>query len=319
MSQASAAPKAAGSSLAAALVANVEKVVEGKREVVRLAVAALLARGHVLFEDVPGLGKTTLSKALARSVEAEFGRIQATSDLLPSDIVGITVLDPSSGKFAFHRGPLFTHILLVDEINRATPRTQSALLEAMSEGQVTVDRETYALPAPFFVVATQNPAEQVGTYFLPESQLDRFAVRLQVGYPSPAAEAAILRARERGHDPLTRLEPVAAAADVLAMQEAAAQVKLAPPVQDYMLRIVAATREKKGVLTGVSTRGALTYQRCIQAMAFLDGRDYATPDDVKALAEPVLAHRILLASRLRSYREDQQRLVREILAEVRTP
>lgn len=305
--------------MATRLLDNVGTVVEGKREVVETAIAALLARAHVLFEDVPGVGKTTIAKAIARSVQCQFGRVQATSDLLPSDVVGITVLDPETRDFRFHRGPLFTNILLVDEINRATPRTQSALLESMSEGQVTVDRDTYALEDPFFVIATQNPAEQVGTYFLPESQLDRFAVRIQVGYPSLDSERQVLRKRDAGEDPLQGLEPVCSREDVLAMQRAAGSVRVADAVADYLLRVVTATRDRRGVLTGVSTRGALIFQRMAQARAYLQGRDFVTPDDVKALAVPVLAHRILLASRLRSVRDDQERTVTEILTEVPCP
>jgi MoxR-like ATPase len=301
------------------LLDNIETVVEGKRATVETAIAALLARCHVLFEDVPGVGKTTIAKAIARSLQCEFGRIQATSDLLPSDVVGITVLDPETREFRFHKGPLFTNILLVDEINRATPRTQSALLEAMSEGQVTVDRETYPLENPFFVIATQNPAEQVGTYFLPESQLDRFAVRIEVGYPDQEAEREVLRKRTRGEDPLATLKPVCTQEEILEMQQAASAVKVSPSLQDYILKIVAATRERKGVLTGVSPRGTLTFQRMIQARAFLEGRDHALPDDVKALAVPVLAHRILLTSRLRSFRKDQEQVVQDILNEVPCP
>jgi MoxR-like ATPase len=305
--------------LAARLLENIEQVVEGKREVLEIAVAAFLARAHVLIEDVPGVGKTTIAKAIASSLRCRFGRVQATSDLLPSDIVGITVLDPQTQEFRFHRGPLFTNILLVDEINRATPRTQSALLEAMSEGQVTVDRDTHPLEAPFFVIATQNPAEQVGTYFLPESQLDRFAVRIQVGYPSRESERQVLRRRDSGSDPLEQLQAVCTREEVLAMQEATSRVRVAEPVADYLLGVVAATRERRDVLTGVSTRGALTFQRMTQARAFLMARDFVTPDDVKAMAVPVLAHRILLASRLRSLRDDQVGVVTEILAEVPCP
>jgi MoxR-like ATPase len=310
---------AATSETAAKLLANMETVVSGKREVLEISVAALLARAHVLFEDVPGVGKTTISKALAMSIQCDFGRVQATSDLLPTDVIGVTILDPETKSLRFQKGPLFTNLLLVDEINRATPRTQSSLLEAMSERQVTVDRETYHLEAPFFVIATQNPTEQVGTYFLPESQLDRFAVRLSVGYPDEEAEAAILEARDAGIDPLDSLEPVCTSAEVVALQDAAARVRLAPEVKKYLLAVVRATREREGVLTGVSTRGALTYQRMVQARAFLQGRDYVTPDDVKALAVPVIAHRILLASRLRSFREDQEAVVQEVLEEVPAP
>ncbi len=305
--------------IARAIQANVEKVIEGKTEAVRLAVATLIARGHALLEDVPGVGKTTLAKSLARSIRCGFGRVQATSDLLPSDVVGITVLDPGTSEFRFHRGPIFTHVLLVDEINRATPRTQSCLLEAMAERQVTVDRETYRLEDPFFVIATQNPAEQVGTYFLPESQMDRFAVRIQIGYPSPESELAVLRQRDQGRDPLSGLEPVCDAGEVIRLQAAAGKVRMAESVQRYLLQIVARTRDQKGVLTGVSTRGALVYQAMAQALALMEGRDHVLPDDVKSLAVPVLSHRLLLASRLRSLRADQEETIQRILDEVRSP
>lgn len=312
-------PETEAGAQARRLAETIETVIEGKPEVVRLSVATLLARGHLLFEDVPGTGKTTLSKALARAIDCRFGRVQATSDLLPSDVVGITVLDPKSGEFSFHRGPVFTNILLVDEVNRATPRTQSSLLEAMAERQVTVDRQTYPLEDPFFVIATQNPAEQVGTYYLPESQMDRFAVRIEMGYPSPESEAEVLRARDRGHDPLADLEPVCSAADLVEMQRQAREVKVADAVQQYLLALVAGTRDRKGVLTGVSTRGALTFQSLCQAFAYLAGRDHVTPDDVKHLAVPCLAHRLLLGSRLRSSRDDQEDVIRNLLDEVPCP
>ncbi len=301
------------------LLRNIETVVTGKQEVIEVAVAALLARGHVLLEDVPGVGKTTIAKAIAHSLQCELGRVQATSDLLPSDLLGISLLDTESQEFRFHKGPVFSNILLVDEINRAPPRTQSALLEAMSERQVTVDRETHRLPDPFFVIATQNPAEQVGTYFLPESQLDRFSVRIEVGYPNEEAEAQILTARESGIDPLAALQPVCSQEEVRTMQKQTSEVRFAEGVQNYLLQIVRATRDRPGVLTGVSPRGSLAFQRMVQGRAFLKGRDFALPDDVKALAVPVLAHRILLASRLRSVRQDQENTVLEILKEIPCP
>lgn len=294
-------------------------MIAGKEDVLQVTVATMLSRGHALLEDVPGVGKTTLAKSLAKSVACDFGRVQATSDLLPSDVVGITVLAAEGGDFVFHRGPIFTNVLLMDEINRATPRTQSCLLEAMAERQVTVDRQTYPLEDPFFVIATQNPAEQVGTYYLPESQMDRFAVRIEMGYPSPESEAEVLRARDRGHDPLADLEPVCSAADLVEMQRQAREVKVADAVQQYLLALVAGTRDRKGVLTGVSTRGALTFQSLCQAFAYLAGRDHVTPDDVKHLAVPCLAHRLLLGSRLRSSRDDQEDVIRNLLDEVPCP
>lgn len=304
---------------AAELLANVETVITGKTRPLEYTLAALLSRNHVLFEDVPGVGKTTISKALAISVSCQFDRIQATSDLLPSDVLGTSMIDPESRELRFFKGPVFTNFLLVDEINRATPRTQSALLEAMSERQVTIDRTTYGLERPFFVIATQNPAEQVGTYFLPESQLDRFALRLEVGYPDLASEKQILARREGSADPLQTLEAVCTTEELIGLQDAALQVTVSEAATDYLLRIVHATRNREGILTGVSPRGALTYMRVCQGLAYLRGRSHVLADDIQELAAPVLAHRLLLASRLRSHRRDQERIVDEILDEVPCP
>ncbi len=292
-------PKAAAA-LAARLRANVERALRGKPEVVARAVETLIAGGHLLLEDVPGVGKTTLAAALARSLDATFRRIQFTSDLLPSDVIGASVPErvhgAPTGALTFQPGPLFAHIVLADEINRASPKTQSALLEAMSEGAVTVDGVSHRLPEPFFVVATQNPIEHYGTNPLPESQLDRFQVRLEIGYPSPADEAAVLR-EDPGANELPRLAPVIKPAQILALRRAALRVKLADPLLGYLLTLVNETREHEAIALGASTRAALALRRAAQVHALLDERDYAIPEDVQALAVDVLAHRIALRAR----------------------
>jgi MoxR-like ATPase len=286
--------------LGARLRANVERAVRGKPEVVARAAVALVAGGHLLLEDVPGVGKTTLAAALARSLDASFRRIQFTSDLLPGDLTGASAPERVDGRvtgaFVFQPGPLFAHVVLADEINRASPKTQSALLEAMSEARVSVDGVTHALPSPFFVVATQNPIEHHGTNPLPESQLDRFLLRLEVGYPSPADEAAVLRDDPSANE-LPRLAPVVTTAQLLAMREAALRVKCSDALIAYLLSLVHETREHEAIALGASTRAALALRRAVQVQALLDGRDFAIPEDVQALAVDVLAHRIQLAAR----------------------
>ena len=278
--------------LLARLRDNVAAVVLGKPEVIRLALVALLAEGHLLLEDVPGIGKTLLAKALAKSLACGFHRIQFTPDLLPSDLLGTSVFHQGTGAFVFQPGPIFTQVVLADEINRATPRTQSALLEAMSDRQVTVDGQSRPLGPPFFVLATQNPYEFEGTYPLPESQLDRFLLRLHVGYPDRAAERGILTGHRAG-EPVDQLQPVLTVPDVLDLQQIVRQVKVEDSVADYLLEIVGATRGHPDVYLGASTRAALALYRAAQALALIDGRNYVVPDDVKELATPVLAHRIL--------------------------
>jgi MoxR-like ATPase len=273
------------------LESNIAQVLVGKPEVIRLAVIGLLARGHLLIEDVPGVGKTTLAAALARSIGGGFQRIQFTSDMLPSDILGVTVYQPDRGEFVFKPGPLFTNIVLADEINRTTPKTQSSLLEAMNEAQVSLDHSTFPLPRPFMVLATQNPLEYEGTHALPESQLDRFLLRIRIGYPQAADEKAILRG---GVTAAESLGPVLTAADVLELQEQVERVRIDEAVLDYLMALVAATRTAPLLRLGVSPRGSLALLRAARARALADERDFLVPDDLKALAVPALAHRVLL-------------------------
>ena len=301
-----------------ALRKNVAEVFLGKPEVVRLAVVALLAEGHLLLEDVPGVGKTLLAKALAKSLACRFNRIQFTPDLLPGDLIGVTIYREHSGTFEFTPGPLFAEVVVADEINRATPRTQSALLEAMSERQVTVDGQTRKLGPPFIVVATQNPHEFEGTYPLPESQLDRFMLRVKVGYPNRETERQILTAHRTG-EPVDRLQPVINAADVVALQEHVRAVRVDPAIADYVLALTEKTRDHAEIILGASTRAALALYRATQAFAVTDGRDYVVPDDVKALAEAVLAHRLVTRGWTQSGQSDAGPFVREILAAVRVP
>jgi MoxR-like ATPase len=298
--------------------AAVARVLVGKPEAVELLIIAALAGGHVLVEDVPGVGKTTLAKAIARVFHVDFSRVQFTPDLLPADIIGSPVLDPRTGSFSFHRGPIFTHVLLADEINRASPRTQSALLEAMSEGQVTVDGSTYQLEPPFVVFATQNPHEFSGTYPLPEAQLDRFLVRVAIGYPSAAAELDMLYARQSA-DPLQLLSPVATREDLLAMQAAVRQVEVRPAVGRYLLALVTATRGHADIVLGASPRGALALFRAAQARAYAQGRGYVTPDDVMALATPVLGHRLALTPEARHGGRGPARVLESVLQSLRVP
>ncbi len=281
--------------LVKALEENVKSVFLGKPDVVRLVLTGLLAGGHVLLEDVPGVGKTVLAKSLALSMKADFRRVQFTPDLLPSDIVGVAIYAQNTGEFEFKPGPIFTNVLVADEINRATPRTQSALLEAMNDFQVTVDRKTHDLPTPFFVIATQNPYEFEGTYPLPESQLDRFMLRVRIGYPSPADEKAVVRAQQSRH-PIQDLQPVLSAGDVQLLRKFSRAVRVDESILDYILSIARATRGSKHLTLGASPRGNIALTRASQAFAFIAGRDFVIPDDVKALAVPVLAHRVLGAA-----------------------
>jgi MoxR-like ATPase len=302
-----------------ALETNVNRVLLGKAGVVRLALTGLVAGGHVLLEDVPGVGKTVLAKAIARSVDCRFQRVQFTPDLLPSDILGVSIYDQASGRFDFKPGPVFTNVLLADEVNRATPRTQSALLEAMNEFSVSVDRTTHPLPSPFLVIATQNPYEFEGTYPLPESQLDRFMLRLRVGYPSAADEKAVLVAQRSRH-PLEELEPVLSGADVVRIQEAARAVRVEDAVLEYLLAISRATRSSRHLTVGASPRGALFLSRAAQAHALLAGRDFVLPDDVKALAVPVLAHRVIGTSRPgEGGADEREKVIADVLDAIEVP
>jgi MoxR-like ATPase len=312
----------AAASRASQLEAALRKIIRGNDDVVRLALVSILARGHLLIEGVPGVGKTTLAQALARAIDCSFQRVQFTSDMLPSDVIGISIYSAMEQQFEFKRGPLFTNILLADEINRTTPKTQSALLEAMNEGQVTVDSHSYALPQPFLVIATQNPAEHHGTYPLPESQLDRFLMRVRMGYPDSDAEREILRS-EAGAGQLEVMEPVLNGADVLEMQEAVTQVRVDDSLVNYALAIVRKTRDTQLFSLGVSPRGSQMLYRAAQATAFLDGRGFCTPEDFKPLAVPVFAHRVVLngnsSSSARNKYEQAEEMITEIVDSVPVP
>jgi MoxR-like ATPase len=278
------------------LIDNIETVIFGKRDVVKLCVMGLLARGHVLIEDVPGIGKTTLAQGLSRSIDCPFARIQFTSDMLPGDILGVSILSPKTNEFEFRPGPIFAGVVLADEVNRTPPKTQSALLEAMSEKQVSVDGVTRSLPEPFMVLATQNPIEYEGTYTLPESQLDRFTLRIEIGYPGTQDELLIMRRR----DPkaaLERLNPVLTVQEVTELQEQAGRVAMDNSVAKYVLDIVQATRHDEHIQLGASPRAAVSFYEVCQTRALIEGRDYVTPNDVKQLAVPVLCHRIIVRSR----------------------
>ena len=274
---------------------HVEKVFRGKRRVVRLTLASMLAKGHVLLEDVPGVGKTTLALALSRALGLDFQRVQFTSDLLPTDILGVSVFQQESGDFEFKPGPIFSNLVLADEINRTTPRTQSALLEAMSERKVSVDNVTHDLPSPFLVIATQNPLEHHGTYPLPESQLDRFLVRLSIGYPEQSVERDIIMER-KGGNPVFDLPALLGEGEFQVLQERAERIQLSESVANYILSIVDATRTDSKIRIGVSTRGAIALAAACRALALVEGREFAIPDDVRELAVPCLAHRLSLAA-----------------------
>jgi MoxR-like ATPase len=311
----------AASTRLAELQRSIARVVKGKEDVIQLALTTLLARGHLLIEDVPGVGKTTLAQALARSFNCSFQRIQFTSDLLPSDVIGVSVYNPSAQEFEFKPGPIFANIIVADEINRTTPKTQSALLEAMNEAQITVDNHTHPLPRPFMVLATQNPIEHHGTYPLPESQLDRFLMRIRMGYPARASEKEIIRNHSAaGH--ADQIASVMDAADVASMQEAASQVKVEESLLDYALEIVERTRTTEQLSLGVSPRGTVMLHRAAQARAFLEGRDFCLPDDFKRLIVPVFAHRVVVSSRYVSTQkksEQAEAILREILDTTRVP
>jgi MoxR-like ATPase len=297
------------------------RVIRGTDEVVRLSLVALFARGHLLIEGVPGVGKTTLAHALARGLDCSFQRIQFTSDMLPSDVVGISIYSASEQRFEFKPGPVFTNVLLADEINRTTPKTQSALLEAMNEGQVTVDSHSHRLPQPFLVIATQNPVEHHGTYPLPESQLDRFLVRARMGYPKGEGEREILRS-EAGAARLDEVLPVLSTADVVAIQEEVAKVRVDDSLLDYTLELVRKTRDSEFLSLGVSPRGSLMLYRAAQAMAYVEGRDFAVPEDFKSLAVPVFAHRLVVNARYTSMlkkSEQAEQVLREIVGSVPVP
>jgi MoxR-like ATPase len=299
----------------------IRRVIRGKDDVVRLALVSIFARGHLLIEGVPGVGKTTLGQALARALDCTFQRVQFTSDMLPSDVIGISVYSASDQRFEFKRGPIFTNVLLADEINRTTPKTQSSLLEAMNEGQVTVDAHSYELPQPFLVIATQNPVEHHGTYPLPESQMDRFLIRARMGYPEAAAEREILRS-EAGVSRLEDLRPVLTGAEVLEMQQAVKHVRVDESLVTYALEIVRRTRVSEFLSLGVSPRGSQALYRAAQAMAFLDGRAYCTPEDFKPLAVPVFAHRVVVSSLYASTlkkSEQADQVLREIVENVAVP
>jgi MoxR-like ATPase len=303
------------------LQAAIESVIKGKPEAVRLAIVALIAGGHLLVEDVPGVGKTTLAQAMARSLDCSFQRIQFTSDLLPSDVIGLAVYNQHTGVFEWKPGPVFANVVLADEINRTTPKTQSALLEAMAERHVTVEGVTHHLPEPFIVVATQNPIEHHGTYPLPESQLDRFMLRLRIGYPGTDDEKELLRDRIAA-EPLDELRAVMTGADVLELQRAVSQVSVDEALVDYLMRIVAATRDSEMLDLGVSPRGTLALFRAAQALALSEDRTYCVPDDIKRLVLPVFAHRLVVSSRFSSSlrrSEEAEAVLREIMKTVSVP
>ncbi len=299
----------------------IETVIRGKPEAVRLAIVALIAGGHLLIEDVPGVGKTTLAHALARALDCVFQRIQFTSDLLPSDVIGLSVYNQLTGVFEWKPGPVFANVVLADEINRTTPKTQSALLEAMAERQVTVEGVTHALPSPFIVLATQNPIEHHGTYPLPESQLDRFMLRLRIGYPGSEDEKQILRDREHS-EPLDSISAVMAAEDVLELQRNVSLVSVDDAIVDYLMRIVAATRDSEMLDLGVSPRATLALFRAAQALALTEERNYCVPDDIKRLVIPIFAHRLVISSRYASSlrrSEEAEAVLREIMKAVSVP
>ena len=300
------------------IAANISTVILGKEEVIQACVVALLAGGHIIIEDYPGVGKTLLAKTLARSVSCRFARIQFTPDLLPSDVTGVSVFDQKTAGFEFRPGPVFANIVLADEINRSSPKTQASLLECMEERQATIDNVTHAIVAPFMVVATQNPIEYEGTYPLPEAQLDRFMMRLSLGYPSPAAEEAVLDAQTSG-DPFSALDPVLDESEVLAMQEAARRVEVAPPLRRYVVDLLAATRASRDVYLGASPRAGIALLRAAKALAILRERDYVVPQDIKDLAGRVLSHRIILSPDAAVHEHAEEAVIARLLETVPIP
>src|SRR5215204_697568 len=303
------------------LQAAIESVIRGKSETVKYALVTLFAKGHLLIEDVPGIGKTTLASALARALDLSIQRIQFTSDLLPSDVIGLSIFNQQTGDFEWKQGPIFANIVLADEINRATPKTQSALLEAMAEEQVTVEGVSRALPAPFMVIATQNPAEHHGTYPLPESQLDRFMLRLHVGYPSKSDERNILRDRERAN-PLEFVRAVMSEADISELQRMVSEVRFDDALVEYLLSIVEQTRQNETIELGISPRGTLALFRSAQALALIEGRDFCIADDIKRLVLPAFAHRIIVNSRstnLKHKTREAEQILHEILQKTSVP
>ena len=300
------------------IMANISRVIVGKQQTIELLLTALLADGHVLLEDIPGLGKTLIAKCLARSIGGSFKRVQFTPDLLPADITGFNIYNQQTGQFSFQPGPVMTHILLADEINRTIPRTQSSLLESMEERQVTVDGHTYCLPRPFFVTATQNPIELEGTFPLPEAQLDRFLLRISLGYPEKEEEITILE-RFQKEDPLLQLAPVASPEQILALQQLRKNIRISHPVREYITDIVRATRGNSSLRLGASPRGSLGLMRAGQALAAVRGRDYVLPDDIKALTVPVLAHRLILTEEERLRGGTPAHFLQQILSQVPVP
>jgi MoxR-like ATPase len=311
-------PTVSAAATAKKIITNVEKVIIGKRQELILAVVAWFSEGHILFEDVPGVAKTMLARALSRSVGCAFKRIQCTPDLLPTDVTGTSIFNQKAGEFEFRPGPIFAQIVLADEINRATPRTQAALLEAMAEGRVTVDGQTYELKPPFLVIATQNPIDHEGTFPLPEAQLDRFLVRLNLGYPNLEEEAKMLDRLQKGH-PIDEITPVVPASEVIACQKAVRDIHVDEKVRRYILEVVRATREHDDVHLGGSPRASIALFRTSQALAALRGRNFVLPDDVKRMASAVLAHRILVRPESRLRKKTAAAIVEEILNEVAVP
>ncbi|GAB4312018.1 MAG: MoxR family ATPase [Candidatus Sumerlaeia bacterium] len=300
---------------------NIEQIIRGKTEVVQKAIICMIANGHLLIEDVPGVGKTTLAHLLARSINCSFHRIQFTSDLLPSDILGVTIYNREKNEFEFRPGPIFANIVLADEINRTTPKTQSSLLEAMNTAQVSIDKVTYDLPHPFMVIATQNPVEYHGTFPLPRSQLDRFMMRLQIGYPDVREEIQVLREQKATGD-LSMVQPVVSGDDIVAMQKDVQNVKVDDDLLDYIARIAAASRRHQSIELGVSTRGALALRRAAQGKAYFEGRDYVIPDDIKELCGPVLAHRIQVTRAFEANgftHQEEEIVIQRLLEEVEVP